>query len=350
MPPDTGRAREILAGRLQLQAVGCDDLGSQFYASLLRAAADDLGTEGPVWRVLRGFEDEHEHAALALRLMGAVHRLVLMGQLPDLARHYPSAGGDGDARAAWPAFRKALVEHRGEINDLLPRGCQTNEVGRSAALLGGFLEVAHRTGKRLRILELGASAGFNLRWDRYRYDSGADGWGHLDSPVRFKHPFDVPPPLDRHVEVVGRKGCDVNPIDPTSPDGSLALRSFVWADQKDRFHLLEGAIAVAQQVPVEVERTDAADFLERELASSRTGVATVVYHSVFMQYVETEGRHRIASAIESAGARATGDGPLAYLRMEPGAQTFEVWLTIWPGGGNELISLTRAHGTGVRWL
>ena len=95
---------------------------------------------------------------------------------------------------------------------------------------------------------------------------------------------------------------------------------------------------------------DAGTFLERELASSRTGVATVVYHSVFMQYVDAEGRRRIATAMESAASRATRDGPLAYLRMEPGAQTFEVRLTIWPGGGDELLALTRAHGTGVRWL
>ena len=307
-------------------------------------------SEGPVWGVLAGFESEHADAALALRLMGAVHRLVLMGSLPDLALHYPSAGGDGDARAAWPAFRTALVDCSSEIRELLPRGCQTNEVGRSAALLGGFLEAAHRTGNRLRILELGASAGFNLRWDSYRYEAGDKGWGHRDSPVRFTQSFDVAPPLDRRVEVVGRKGCDVEPIDPTSSEGSLTLRSFVWSDQAARFKLLEGAIEVARQVPVEVERVDAAAFLERELASARTGVATVVYHSVFMQYVDAKGRNRIASAIESAGSRATRDGPLAYLRLEPGPQSFEVRLTIWPGGKDELLALSRAHGTGVRWL
>jgi hypothetical protein len=347
---DTARAREILAQRLQRQASWCDDLGSPFYGSLLRSAAQDLGREGAVWGVLNGFEGEDGSAALALRLMGAVHRLVLMGKLPELALRYPSVGGDGDAKAAWPAFKKALIGSRPELRKLLPGGCQTNEVGRSAALLGGFLEVAHRTRHRLRILEIGASAGLNLRWDHYRYEYGTGGWGHLNSPVRFTNAFEVPPPLNRRAEIVGRKGCDLDPIDPTSPEGSIALRSFVWADQRHRFQLLEGAIAVAHQEPVEVERIDAAEFLERELASSRTGVATVVYHSVFMQYVSARGQARIALAIESAAARATSDGPLAYLRMEPGAQTFEVRLTLWPGGGDELLALTRAHGTGVRWL
>jgi hypothetical protein len=328
----------------------CDDLGSPLYGALLRSASDDLDHEGAVWGVLSGFENEDRHAALALRLMGAIHRLVLEGILPALALHYPSAGGDGDAHAAWPAFRAALVDRKAEIRQLLPHGCQTNEVGRSAALVGGFLEVAHRTHDRLRILELGASAGLNLRWDKYRYESGKSGWGHLDSPVRFTHSFEVAPPLDRMVEVVGRKGCDIAPVDATSVEGSLTLRSSIWADQLERFKHLEGAIQVARQLPVEVEHVDAATFLERELASSRTGIATVVYHSVFMQYVDADGRRRIASALESAAARASHEGPLAYLRLEPGAQSFEVRLTVWPGGRDELLALTKAHGTGVRWL
>jgi hypothetical protein len=352
LPPvsETSTARASLAQRLQRQASWCDDLGSLFYGSLLRSSADDLNSEGAVWGVLGGFEGEDGGSALALRFMGAVHRLVLMSKLPELARHYPSAGGDGDVQAAWPEFRRALVNSRAELRDLLPGGCQTNEVGRSAALLGGFLEVAYRTRHRLRILEIGASAGLNLRWDHYRYDSGASGWGRLTSPVRFVNAFEKPPPLNRRAEIVGRKGCDLHPIDPTSAEGSLALRSFVWADQPDRFNLLEGAIAVARQVPVEVERVDACEFLERELASNRTGVATVVYHSVFIQYLDAPGRQRLAQTIASAASRASGDGPLAYLRMEPGAQTFEVRLTMWPGGGDELLALTRAHGNGVRWL
>ena len=36
----------------------------------------------------------------ALQLMGAVHRLVLEGRAPELARFYPSAGGTPDADAA----------------------------------------------------------------------------------------------------------------------------------------------------------------------------------------------------------------------------------------------------------
>ena len=332
MPAST----EVIAGWLRFQAHGCRQLGSPFYATLLEHAAADLEEGGAVSQVLEGFEGESGWSALGLRLMGAVHRLVLTGRLPELARHYPSAGGDGDAEAAWPWFRAALADRRDHIRSLVSRPCQTNEVGRSAALVGGFLEVAHRTGLPLRILELGASAGLNLRWDRYRYESGSGGWGDPGSPVRFAGMFDVAPPLDRDVLVAERKGCDLDPIDPTSEEGSLTLRSFIWADQLERFRLLQGAIEVARRLPAQVERMDALAFLRRELSSARTGVATVVYHSVFTQYLHEETRRGIDGAIEAAG--------VFHLSMEPGEGTFEVRLD------GALLATTRAHGSGVHWL
>lgn len=328
-------AHETLAGRLRWQAAACAALGSPFYHSLLESAASDLEADGPAWEVLRGFEDESAWAAVALRLMGAVHRLVLDDTLPDLARHYPSTGGDGNTEAAWPLFRRALAEQLERIRVQVARGCQTNEVGRSAALFGGFLEVAHRTGLPLRILELGASAGLNLRWDRYRYESPAGAWGDPSSPVRFEHSFDIPPPMNRTVDVVERRGCDVAPIDPTSDEGALTLRSFVWADQLARLALLDGAIEVARGMPVEVEQLNAADFLERELATPRPELATVVYHSVFIQYVAEPDRRRIADAMEGAG--------VFHLRMEPHYPVFDIMLD------GELLGTSMAHGTGVRW-
>src|SRR5207244_2248347 len=283
-------------------------LESPLYASLLESAADDLESGGPVATIIEGFGVKPGSAALALRLMGSVHRLVLDDTLPDLARHYPSTGGDGDDAAAWRLFRQALIDYPSRIRDLLAGGCQTNEVGRSAALLGGFLEVAHRTGLPLRILEIGASAGLNLRWDRYRYESAEGSWGDPSSRVRFQHSYEVPPPLNRSVQVVERKGCDLHPIAATSDEGGLTLRSFIWADQLGRLAQLDGAIEIARSMPLDVEQIDAGAFLERELAEPRHGVSTVVYHSIFMQYVSEPGRQRIKAAIEAAD--------VFHLRME----------------------------------
>jgi hypothetical protein len=288
-----------------------------------------------VWGVLAPYQDEPGSAAVALRFMAAVHRLVLDGSLAELARHYPSTGGEGDAHTIWPLFRQALIDRDDEIRAQVARPCQTNEVARSAALLGGFLEVAHRTGKPLRLLEIGASAGLNLRWDRYRYESSTGAWGDPDSPVTFAHHFDVPPPMDRSAVVAERKGCDLDPVDPTTEEGALTLRSSVWADQLGRLGLLDGALEVARHAPVEVQAVDAVPFLERELGSAMPELATVVFHSVVLQYVSDDSRRHIRDLIRDAG--------VFRLSMEPTPDAFEIRLD------GELLGTSGPHGSHVRW-
>src|SRR5215216_3801801 len=125
--------RTVLASLFRGQAGWCTRLGSPIYAYLLERAADDLEAGGPVWRVVEPYQQEPFNFTHHLRLLGATHRLALSGDAPELAAHYPSTGGDGDAEAAWKALL-ALIEER-EIK--LDRAVQTNEVGRTAALLGG---------------------------------------------------------------------------------------------------------------------------------------------------------------------------------------------------------------------
>src|SRR5207248_1992231 len=131
-------ARGGLAARLRRQADWCDESHEPLYAGLLRQAAEDAEAGGPAWAVLEPHATEPGTAAVALRFLAGVRRLVLEGRLPELGQAYAL----GDSALAWPHFRAALVEHRQRLGDLVARPCQTNEVGRSAALLGGFLELA----------------------------------------------------------------------------------------------------------------------------------------------------------------------------------------------------------------
>src|SRR5262249_25421246 len=159
-------------------------------------------------------------------------------------------------------------------------------VGRCAALLGGFLEVARRTGLPLRLLEIGAAGGLILRWDQYRYEANDGGWGNPDSPVRICGAFeDLHPPFDGQVKITERRGCDASPIDPGTEEGRLTLKSYVWPDQVERFHQLAAAIEVAGRVPAKVEQANAAEWVEGALAGGVSGVATVVYHSIVWQYL-----------------------------------------------------------------
>ncbi|MGH3341956.1 MAG: DUF2332 family protein, partial [Carbonactinosporaceae bacterium] len=171
--PDAGGAgRERTAYLMEMQARGCEQLGSPFYAGLMRHAADDVRGGGVLADVLARHADDPEDSALALRLFGAVHQLVLEGRAPQLDPYYPSVGGaDPDPERAWPVFRLVAAQHREAVRRLLSHPPQTNDVGRSAALLGGLLHVVARTGLAVRLYEIGASAGLNLRADHFRYES-----------------------------------------------------------------------------------------------------------------------------------------------------------------------------------
>src|SRR5687767_310161 len=99
----TNDARAHTAGQLRDQAQWCGIMGSPLYAGLLDRAARDVEAAGPCWDVLAPHVEPGRGAALALRFMAAVHRLVLTGASPVLAACYPTAGGSVEADA-WEPF------------------------------------------------------------------------------------------------------------------------------------------------------------------------------------------------------------------------------------------------------
>jgi hypothetical protein len=324
---------------------------SPLYARLLSAAADDVEAGGPCWTVLAGHAGDPFGSALALRLLGGVHRLVLEGAAPELATFYPSAGGDPATGDPFPAFLTVVEQHVDALQASLDLGVQTNEVGRSAALLPGFLAVADRWRLPLRIRELGTSAGLNLRWDHFRYERDGAGWGNARSPVRFGDDvFETDAPFDVTATVLDRRGCDRAPLDATTDEGRLRLMSYVWPDQPERFHLLEGAIAIAGQVRAPVEEADAVAWASAQLEQAEPGTATVVFHSIFIQYLTPADRVALEGVIVAAGRRASAQAPVAWLRMEPGGDHADVTLTQWPGGDRAVVAEAGFHGRPVRCL
>jgi hypothetical protein len=291
-----------------------------------------------------------------------VHRLVLEGHAPDLARFYPSVGGSPTAGDPWPSFRRVLEGQQDAVRRGLKRPVQTNEVGRCVALLGGFLLVARETGRPLALAEVGASAGLNLRWDRYRYESHGEGFGDQASPVRFENPFlRAHPPFDVSVHVVERRGCDLEPVDPASDEGRLTLLSYVWSDQVARLERLRGALEIASRVPASVDRAEAVGWVGNVLRAAPPGVATVVFHTVLEMYLPVDTRTALRETIHAAGRAARAHSPVAWLRMEhkagtkpdpsgpAGIGTRNVHLTLWPGGEERAIATAGPHGLPVDW-
>ena len=344
------RRRALLAERLRDSAAGSRELGSPLYGRLLDGVADDVQAQGPCWRLLADRPPSRvgQSDPLSVRLMGSVHRLVLEGVAPELARFYPSVGGT-DSGDPWPAFVETVDAHRERLVELLDRPVQTNEVARCSALLTGFLLVARETGLPLRLLELGSSAGLLLRWPEYHYVEDGVTWGDPKSPVHLEGAYvDGRPPFELAATVAERRGCDAAPLDPSSAEDRLTLMSFVWADEAWRFERLRAALDVAQGIPLAVEKADACDWLEATLAEPAPGVTTVVFHSLFIHFLDEKRRARLEAALDAAGRRASKQAPLAWLSLEWGtAGTPELCLTTWPGTRSKLAT-TDDRGREIR--
>lgn len=345
-----------LVARVRAQRDGCALGASPLYAGLLDDVAADVAAGGPCRAAVAPYASEPEGHAAVLRLLCAVHELALEGAAPALAAHYPSCGGT-PGPGVGAAFVATVAEHLDRVRTRTADPIQTNEVGRSAALVGGLLVIARR-GLPVRLLEVGASAGLNLRADRYRYEAGdGSAFGPADSPVRFADPWagGPVPPLDARLDVVERRGCDARPLDPAAPADVLRLRASLWPDQAERRARLDGALEVAAQVPAAVDRADAGEWAAARLADPVEGAVTVLTHSIVAQYLAPVTRRALERALEDAGARATPSAPVAWLRMEPAGPTHaEVRLTLWPAPGRgragaTVLARSAFHGPPVHW-
>jgi hypothetical protein len=254
------------------------------------------------------------------------------------------------ARAAPPHSSRRRCGDR--LEAYLAQAPQTNEVARSAMLLGGFLTVAHACPLPLAVLEIGASAGLNLLFDRYRYEFGSWRWGTQNARLTIAADWAGSRPPDANPSVAARVGCDRFPLDLRDDEAPRRLRSYVWADQKERMARLDRAIATALADPPQVERADGADWLEAQLAQPRPERVTVIVHSIVWQYLGAAAQARITEMLMRRGARASAKAPLAWLRLEPepAAERPGLRLTLWPGGKERLLGLGDYHGRLMTWL
>lgn len=348
---------EKLPFAFDFQGRVCRGMGSEFYGDLLRCCGEELGrgdAGSPLVRLLDDWRGDLRQDFVPLRVLGGVHALVLSGEVPELAAHYPSAGGVPVFPAAWRAFLSVVDQFPTRLRASLGQVPQTNEVARSNSLIGGFLTIAQRFKHPLRLCELGASAGLNQHFDRHRYELGEFAWRSPHAPdsglvLGCDWTGDAPP-LSAPLRVESRSGCDRAPIDLTREAGRIRLMSYFWADQLERLDRLRLAIEVAQENPVQIARASAADWLAADLEKGRReGLTAIIFHSSFWIYLEQAERAAIRDRIATAAQSATEESPLAWLRVEDDGPRIAIDLSWWPGGVEQRLGYASAHGAWVQW-
>jgi hypothetical protein len=334
------------------QADACERLGSPFTARVCRALAASLDESTVTGRRVLSWPGVPGADALALRLCGGMHALVLTAADAALAGVYPPNIPGDEALAS--ALAAAIARHDATLLSWLDSAPQTNEIARSGMLLPGFLMIARETGLPFDLVEIGASAGLNLLFDRYHYSYGGADWGDPLSPVKLVPQVKgAAPPLAGDLVVAARHAADVAPVRISQAAERLRLGAYVWPDQQARLDRLDAAIGLAQTTSFMLEKADAAEFVEKRLAERRRGKAFVLFHSIVWQYMPPATQARIEAALAAAGDAATLAGPIAWLRMEPLSHQDRfatLGLTLWPGGKTRHLARCDYHGRWIDWL
>lgn len=335
-----------LRAHFRAQAASCRALGSPFTAQLLALLAERLPVGLPVGdRLMAWAPQQLGPDAVALRLAGALHALVLQRRDAALLAVYPPHGADDEQ--LWQAVEPALRQHEAHILHWLANAPQTNEVRRATALIiGAGCAAMAFPGLPLRLSELGASAGLNLHFDRFALDLPASTH-RPDVPIISLSPEvtgTMPPMAD--ITVAERRGVDLNPLDPRAPEDVLRLRSYIWADQSDRMARTDAVLGVAGAL---VDRGDAGEWLTARLSDPVPDRIDFVYHTIAWQYFPAATKAACHAAINRAAARATINAPFAWLSFEadgasPGAP---VVLRLWPGDLTVHLGRMDFHG---RWF
>lgn len=240
--------------------------------------------------------------------LGAVHYLLLSEPANELAQWYPSiTTHPRPARTVEPVFRAFCRAHRDELVSLMrQRLVQTNEIARAIALRYGLAAVATNTHHPITLVEVGASAGLLLAFDRYGTDFGGRSFGDQDAPLTLTTDWqsETPPPdLDALPPIQNRFGIDLHPIDPTEPEERLWLTALVWPGERDRALQLEHALDALTVAPPRLLAGDAVDLLPR--LDNRLSVShpLVIFHAATMGHNSRDRRQAFDTAISALAVR-----------------------------------------------
>lgn len=243
---------------------------------------------------VKGFSPCYE--AWGHGIAGDTEVLALIEQLPQAKRQPNLVLGAarylGARVSAFEEFREFLVRDWDAVREIaMTHRTQTNEVGRTAALLPALCLYP---GQPVALIEFGASAGLCLYPDRYSYQY--DERPILD-PVSGRSEIVLPcttsgkPPIPEVVpEVAYRAGVDLNPLDVTDAEDMRWLEALIWPEQRNRLQRLRSAVGIARQDPPTLVAGDLVETIADLVYAAPGDIPVIVFGSAVLTYLDRDRR------------------------------------------------------------
>lgn len=288
-------------------------------------------------------------------LLAAVNFLLHKNRQNELSDYYPNHGGTKSFRDdnLIRIFKKFCMDHSQDLLQLMQsRYVQTNEVRRCVLLRPAFARIVE-CGERqpMHLVDLGASSGLNLIFDRYHYSySNGQQMGPEDAVLRLtcelKSNAKLPEILP---EFLDRLGIDLNPIDLTNEDEVLWALSLIWPDQPERLQRLKSAIEVRKNVSLKMERGSGLSLLPLWSQSSADMRPLCLVHSYTVIQFSIEARQQLEEILLKISKKR----PVWRVELEWFGTPFsELKLSYYANGEkkvHELLAETHAHGEWMDW-
>lgn len=338
------RSIEQMAARFRLFAEAECRGYAPFYEGLCHAIATDVD----LLEIAR-----HSNAGQPIPnlFLASVHYLLLAEPGHPLPGALASIESSTEAvEQVFPEYRRFCIGRRERLVNLLSfRRVQTNVVGRCSYLMPAFaLVAAHAQSRPLALVDVGASAGLNLSFDRYHYSySNQLHFGPGDSEVRLNCQIvngRFPSIPNRFPPVAAKVGIDKAPVDLTDSDARLWSRALIWPEHRERALQFEAAVSVLLRDPPRMVAGDALDVLPTILESVPGGAAACVYHSHTLNQFSQQERVAFRKLLEESSASAT-----VYLVSAEGGN-----LVVARCDGGSWRTMARAncdsHGRWIEWL
>jgi hypothetical protein len=276
---------------------------------------------------------------LAALQLAALRGHVVLAPIYDDARQGALRRPKSAAQRVITALHRDPELVRGE----LWRSTQTNEPGRSAVLQVVVADLV-QSGEAVNILEVGSSAGINLRFDQFPVHAHDDA-NPLTLICEDRFLVDRSRALPRVCE---RIGIDLNPLSLADEDDRLWLKSCVWAEERRRHERFDAIVAAFDHWPTAtILRGSVQERLNDALARCTNGSITIIVNTWTAAYFS---RDELAWYVDEV-LRRTRHERVAWISIESPMVT-------WPGvdtASEDLhraasqIVVARSGASPVRW-
>jgi hypothetical protein len=283
-----------------------------------------------------------EHLPPPNLLFAAVHYLLMEDPGDDLARFYPSIVSDAEPpMKVGPTFRRFVMEYEERIVEIgNTRYTQTNECRRCVSLLPMVMLAPFET---FHLIDVGASAGLNLALDRYGYRYDGQHW-HPEADLVLEAEWRGEALSFHEIEVLGRIGLDLNPLDPADESARRWLDALIWPEHEERRARLRSALQLVSTLELKMVAGDATETLPRILDGLPSGAPVIIMSSFTLGQFDQPQRELLEGIVSEARTHR----PVHRVSMDI-LEKSDDWaqLVVDDGAGARTVGQAHPHGEWV---